>query len=47
MRKEFIECKTLEEAQDLAPWAAEIIEADGGYMAFESSGDADVFASQK
>lgn len=31
MRKQFLEVETLEEAEKLAPWAAEIIEADGGF----------------
>ena len=33
-------------AERLAPWAAEIIEVDGGYMAFESSRDAATWQAQ-
>jgi len=47
MRKEFIECETLEQAEQGAPWAAEIIEVEGGYMAFESAADADLWRGQE
>lgn len=47
MRKQFLEVGTLEEAESLAPWAAEIIEADGGYWAFESADDADMWKGQE
>lgn len=47
MRKEFIECKTRRTAVRRAPWAAEIIKCDGGYMAFESAADADAWRGQK
>ena len=47
MRKEFLEVETLEEAESLAPWAAEIIEADGGYWACESVDDADLYKGQE
>lgn len=47
MRKELIECKTRAQAERLAPWAAEIIKVEGGYMAFESVIDADIYRSQK
>lgn len=33
-------------AADLAPWAAEIIEVEGGWMAFESVADAETWARQ-
>lgn len=33
-------------AEDLAPWAAEIIEIEGGWVAFESVTDAETFAAQ-
>lgn len=33
-------------AEDLAPWAAEIIEVEGGWVAFESVSDAETFAAQ-
>ena len=49
MRIEFIDlddAPTREAAEDLAPWACEIIEVDGGWTAFEAAADADIFASQ-
>jgi len=49
MRKAFIEsteAATREEAEAYAPWAAEIIECDGGWMAFESVSDADTWKAQ-
>ena len=30
------ECPTSEDAEKAAPWAAEIVEVDGGWIAFES-----------
>lgn len=33
-------------AEELAPWAAEIIEVEGGWMAFESVADAEMWARQ-
>lgn len=47
MRKEFVEVETQEEAEDLCPWAAEIIEADGGYWCFESVTDAEIWKAQE
>ncbi|MGH6625128.1 MAG: hypothetical protein ACRECD_01050 [Burkholderiaceae bacterium] len=47
MRKEFVECKTRATAVRRCPWAAVIIKVDGGYMAFESVNDADVWRRQK
>jgi len=50
MRQAFIpfaDAPTLEDAQDAAPWAAEIIEADGGWQAFESVADADTWRAQQ
>ena len=40
MRKVFLEGATPEQAEQLAPWAAEIVEADGGCWAFESVDEA-------
>jgi hypothetical protein len=31
MRKEFVEVETIEEAAEECPWAAEIVEAEGGF----------------
>jgi hypothetical protein len=47
MRKEFVECETREEAEEECPWAAEIIEAEGGFWSFESVGDADIWREQE
>lgn len=46
MRAQFIPADTLADAQDSAPWAAEIIEVEGGYMAFESADDAATWQAQ-
>lgn len=47
MRKQFIEACTLAAARKLAPWAAVIVNASGGYMAFESDADYQTWRSQK
>jgi len=42
MKTEFISYQTAdtrEEADKIAPWAAVIVEVDGGWMAFESETD--------
>lgn len=36
----------IEGAREAAPWAAEVVEADGGWMAFESVADAETWAKQ-
>jgi hypothetical protein len=46
MRIEFIIAESLLEAFRLAPWAAEILEAEGGYWAFESIDDAENWQKQ-
>lgn len=46
MRQQFVECDTIEEAQAKCPWAAEIVEVDGGYMCFESVSDYETWAAQ-
>ena len=47
MRQETLEgCDSEETARDLAPWAAVVIEVEGGYMAFESTTDYETWASQ-
>ena len=35
-----------EEALEEAPWAADVIEVEGGWMAFESTADADTWRAQ-
>jgi hypothetical protein len=47
MRKEFIQTETQAQAEDQAPWAAVIIAAEGGFMAFESQDDYAVWQNQK
>lgn len=46
-RKAFIECRTLAEAEEKAPWAYWFKKADGGYWAFESITDAEIWEGQK
>ena len=45
MRREFLEVATIEEAQANCPWAAEIVEVDGGFMAFESMDEYNTWAN--
>jgi hypothetical protein len=47
MRKEFIECKTRKTAIKRAPWAAIYRKVEGGYMAFESLADFEIWKNQK
>lgn len=46
MRKQFVEGGTREEAESACPWAAEIIEVEGGWQCFESVTDAESFRAQ-
>lgn len=46
MRQQFIECETREEAEEAAPWAAEIVEVEGGFRAFESVSDYETCTKQ-
>lgn len=46
MRKQFVQVKTREEAEEACPWAAEIVEADGGFWCFESVQDAETWKAQ-
>jgi hypothetical protein len=39
MRQEFVEVSTIEAAYTACPWAAEIVEVEGGFQAFESMDD--------
>jgi hypothetical protein len=39
--------ETLQAVEDEAPWAEEIVEAEGGWWAFESALDADVWRDQQ
>lgn len=52
MRQAFIDSQetgvtTAQQAQEYAPWAAEIIEVEGGFKAFESSDDAETWQNQE
>jgi len=47
MRKEIIECETLEQAQEQAPWSSKIEKIEGGFMAFESNDDFLTWSNQK
>lgn len=47
MRQQFIQVETLEEAEESAPWAAEIEEVFCGFLAFESEDDAATWRMQK
>lgn len=46
MRTEFVQVETREEAENRCPWAAEIIEVEGGFQAFESYADAETWKNQ-
>ena len=47
MRIMSIDVATLEEAENIATWAAEIVEVEGGYLAFESVDDYDTWLKQQ
>lgn len=47
MQTQFIQAKTAAEARKLAPWAAKVVKAEGGYMAFESITDYKTWKAQK
>lgn len=47
MRTVFIECKSRSTAKRRAPWAAVITKVDGGFMAFESVSDYEMWRNQK
>ena len=47
MRKEFVEVSTRRQAAKACPWAAKIAKVDGGYQAFESVADYDIWKNQK
>lgn len=52
MRQTFInstetDVQTLDQAYAYAPWAAEVIEVNGGFMAFESADDAETWQNQE
>ena len=47
MRKEFIECKCRKTAIKHCPWASKIVKVCGGYLAFESWSDFNVWKNEK
>lgn len=47
MRTEFLEVGTRKEATQAAPWAAVIVKVSGGYKAFESTTDYEIWQRQK
>lgn len=47
MRVQFVGVETREEAEAECPWAAEIIEVEGGWRCFESVDDAEIWQAQK
>ena len=47
MRTEFIECKYLYQAKKAAPWACSFRKVFGGWIAFESWTDVQVWKKQK
>lgn len=46
MRKQFVECPTRYEAQEICPWACRVLIVDGGFMCFESADDCETFLAQ-
>lgn len=46
MRQQFVEVATREEAEQACPWAAEILEVEGGYQCFESVSDYETAMAQ-
>jgi len=46
MRSQFIAVDTIEEAWAACPWAAKIVEVEGGFHAFESIADYEVWVAQ-
>lgn len=47
MRIQFIEVKSYPAAKKQAPWASKIAKVEGGYQAFESVADYQVWKRQK
>ena len=46
MKTQFIQCDTMEQAIEVAPWAAVVVAVDGGYKAFESVADYETWVGQ-
>lgn len=47
MRTEFVEVETITEAEAACPWAAKIVEVEGGFRAFESIADFETWENQQ
>ena len=47
MRKQFVECADKRTAWRHCPWAAVIVKVCGGYQAFESYNDYEIWKNQK
>lgn len=47
MRVETVEALDKTEAYEVCPWAAEVVEVEGGFKCFESVDDADLFKSHQ
>lgn len=47
MRIEHINAKTAAQARAAAPWAAKVVKVYGGYLAFESVADYEIWKRQK
>jgi hypothetical protein len=47
MKSQFIEAKSKQQAEKLAPWAEIIVKVEGGYHAFESAEDYRIWKQQK
>lgn len=46
MRQVFITAATLQEAEKQCPWAAIIVEVEGGWLAFEDTRDYETWRAQ-
>ena len=46
MRSEFVEAETIEDAEAVCAWAAKVIEVEGGFHAFESIADYEMWRKQ-
>ena len=47
MRKEFVECKSRATAWRRCPWASVVTKVTGGFYAFESVEDFEIWKNQK
>ena len=47
MRTQTVECETLEQAQEMCPWASRFAEVVDGFKCFESITDYEIWENQK